>query len=97
MEKRPCVYILASRRNGTLYVGIVGDLARRAGEHRTGAAAGFTRDHGVHLLVFAEFHATMADAVLREKRLKTSRRARKLELIERQNPQWHDLYAELLA
>jgi putative endonuclease len=93
--KRPCVYILASKRNGTLYVGVTSDIARRVWEHRSDAIAGFVRDYGVHRLVFVEFHDGMADAILREKRLKKWRRAWKLELIERFNPQWRDLYDEL--
>jgi len=90
-EKRPCVYILASRRNGTLYVGVTNDLVRRVAEHRSNAVAGFVRDYGVYRLVFAELHATMPDAILREKRIKKWRRAWKLELIEAENPQWRDL------
>jgi putative endonuclease len=94
-DKRPCVYILASRRNGTLYVGVTSDLARHALEHRSDAVEGFTRRYGVHRLVFAEFHDTMDGAILREKQLKRWRRAWKLELIERANPQWRDLYEDL--
>jgi putative endonuclease len=93
--RRPCVYILTSRRNGTLYIGVTSDIARRAWEHRSDAVGGFVRDYGVHSLVFVEFHETMADAILREKCLKKWRRAWKLELIERHNPQWRDLYDEL--
>jgi putative endonuclease len=74
-DKRPCVYVLASKRNGTLYVGVTSDLGRRASEHRSGAVPGFTRDYGVRTLVFAEFHDTMEDAILREKRIKKWRRA----------------------
>src|SRR5690348_16032020 len=96
-EKRPCVYILASRRNGTLYVGVTSDLARRVWEHRSGAVGGFVQDYRVYKLVFAEFHETMPDAILREKRIKKWRRAWKLELIERGNPQWRDLYNDLVA
>jgi putative endonuclease len=95
-QKRPCVYTLASRRNGTLYVGVTSDLARRIFEHRSDAVGGFVRDYRVHRLVFAEFHDTMADAILREKRIKKWRRAWKLELIERGNPQWRDLYDDLM-
>jgi putative endonuclease len=94
--KRPCVYILASRRNGTLYVGVTSDLARRVSHHRLGVVEGFTRDYGVRTLVFAEFHETMEDAILREKRIKKWRRAWKLELIEQHNPQWRDLCDELV-
>jgi putative endonuclease len=88
----PCVYILASRRNGTLYIGLTSDIARRAWENRSDAVGGFVRDYGVYKLVFVEFHETMADAILREKRLKKWRRAGSLEVIERHNPQWRDLY-----
>ena len=87
---------MASRRNGTLYVGVTRDLARRVWEHRVGEVDGFARDHHVEKLVFAEFHETMPEAILREKRIKKWRRAWKLELIERQNPQWRDLYEDLL-
>ena len=94
-NKRPCVYILANRRNGTLYVGVTGNLVRRVWEHRSNAADGFTQRYGVKRLVHAEFHDTMPAAILREKQLKKWRRAWKLELIERQNPQWRDLYNDL--
>ena len=94
-QKRPCVYILASRRNGTLYVGVTGDLALRIWQQGSNAVAGFVQDYGVHRLVFVEFHNTMEAAILHEKRLKKWRRAWKLELIERHNPQWRDLYDEL--
>ena len=96
IQKRPCVYILASRRNGTLYIGVTSDLVLRIWQHRSNAMAGFVQDYGVHRLVFAEFHDTMEAAILREKRLKKWRRAWKLELIERHNPQWRDLYDELV-
>ena len=94
-QKRLCVYILASRRNGTLYTGVTADLARRVWQHRSNAVAGFVRDYSVYRLVFAEFHETMADAILREKRIKKWRRAWKLELIEKMNPEWTDLYGSI--
>ncbi len=96
IETRPCGYILASQRNGTLYVGVTGDIARRAFEHRMGAIAGFTHRYQVHLLVFVEFHESMAEAMMREKRIKKWRRAWKLALIERNNPEWRDLYNDLM-
>jgi putative endonuclease len=77
-------------------VGVTSDLARRAWEHREAAVPGFTARYGVHRLVHAEFHATMEDAILREKRLKKWRRAWKVALIEAANPQWRDLYGELV-
>jgi len=95
MQKRPCVYILASKRNGTLYTGVTNDLVRRISQHRSNAVPGFVQDYRVYRLVFAEFHETMADAILREKQIKKWRRAWKLELIESHNPQWRDLYDEL--
>ena len=95
--KQPCVYILASQRNGTLYIGVTADIVRRTWEHRTGLVDGFTREYGVHRLVYAEFHETMPDAIAREKRLKKWRRAWKLELIEKDNPSWRDLYDEFVG
>jgi putative endonuclease len=94
-EWRPCVYVLASRRNGTLYIGVTSNLAKRVWEHRTYAVAGFTRHYSVHMLVYFEFHETMENAIVREKQLKHWNRAWKLRLIERGNPQWRDLYLEL--
>ena len=82
--KQPCVYILASERNGTLYVGVTSDIVRRAWEHRTGQSDGFTKHYDVHRLVYAEFHETMTDAISREKRVKKWRRVWKLQLIERE-------------
>jgi putative endonuclease len=94
-ERRPCVYILASRRNGTLYVGVTNNVARRVSEHRADAVSGFTKEYGVHMLVYVEFHDAMENAILREKQIKRWKRAWKLELIERENPQWRDLYNDL--
>jgi putative endonuclease len=94
-QRQPCVYILASRRNGTLYVGVTNDLSRRVWQHRSDCVGGFVQRYGVYRLVFAEFHETMPDAILREKRIKKWRRTWKLELIEKQNPQWIDLYNDL--
>jgi len=93
--KRPCVYILASRRNGTLYVGVTAEIVSRVWDHRSGAVDGFTKTYGVHLLVYVEFHETMAEAILREKQIKEWRRTWKIELIERANPQWRDLYDDM--
>ncbi|MBO6837613.1 MAG: GIY-YIG nuclease family protein [Alphaproteobacteria bacterium] len=93
--KQPCVYILASDRNGTLYVGVTSDLPKRIWEHRNGVAEGFTKKFGVHRLVYAESHETMEAAILREKRVKEWKRAWKIELIEKANPQWRDLYDSL--
>ena len=92
---QPSVYILASKPHGTLYVGVTSDLAKRVWEHRTDTTDGFTRRYGVHTLVYVESHATMADAILREKRMKKWRRDWKIELIERANPDWRDLYDDI--
>ena len=89
------VYIFASRRNGTLYVGVTNDLARRAFEHREGAGAIFTKRSGVGLLVYYESYQDVRDAIDREKALKKWRRAWKIQLIETNNPQWRDLYEGL--
>ena len=95
--KQPCVYIVASRRNGTLYVGVTSDLARRAGEHRAGAIEGFTKRYGCKLLVWYETYARMDEAIAREKQIKSGSRKDKLALIERDNPQWKNLYEILNA
>jgi putative endonuclease len=92
--KQACVYILASQRNGTLYVGVTSDIVRRVWQHKVGEIDGFTKRYGVHRLVFVEFHETMVDAIAREKRLKHWNREWKLALIERDNPTWRDLYDE---
>ena len=97
MERIFCVYILASRRNGTLYVGMTSELARRAYEHKNGAIPGFTKKYGVKLLAYFEQHEDAGAARAREKCIKKWRRAWKLELIERHNPQWRDLSEELIG
>ncbi|MFX4220914.1 MAG: GIY-YIG nuclease family protein [Thalassobaculum sp.] len=93
---QPCVYILASRRNGTLYTGVTGDLVRRVAVHRA-STAGFCARYRVHRLVYFEMHGRMEDAILREKRVKRWRRAWKLALIEGINSDWQDLYCALRA
>ena len=92
----PCVYILASARNGTLYVGVTSALVNRVYQHRTDAVEGFTKMHRVHTLVWFEAHETMESAIHREKSIKEWKRAWKIELIERTNPYWRDLYYDLL-
>lgn len=89
------VYLMASRRNGTLYCGVTNDLVRRVVEHRDGMAEGFTRKHGVCELVWFEQHSEIHEAILREKRIKTWNRDWKISLIEAQNPEWRDLAPEL--
>jgi len=93
--KSPCVYIMASRRNGTLYCGVTSNLARRAYEHRTGACEGFTKRYGCARLVWYEFSERMDEAISREKQIKGGSRAKKLALIQTLNPTWADLYEML--
>jgi putative endonuclease len=93
---QPCVYLLASKRNGTLYVGVTSDLVQRIWQHRTDRIDGFTKHYSVHLLVYFEFHACMLEAIVREKLVKRWRRQWKLELIERANPDWLDLYPTIV-
>ena len=88
--------MLASGRNGTLYVGVTSDLIQRVWQHRGGFIAGFTESHAVRDLVWYELHDTMESAIKREKLLKRWRRHWKLELIEGTNPYWNDLYPTLL-
>lgn len=91
----PMVYLMASRRNGTLYVGVTSNLIQRVAQHRDGIFGGFTADHGVKRLVWFEQHETMEHAIDREKRIKKWRRAWKLDLIEQTNAGWRDLACEL--
>jgi putative endonuclease len=89
------VYILASRRNGTLYTGMTDNLLQRVWKHRNGVIPGFTKQYGVKMLVWYEIHDTRAAALTRERQMKKWNRAWKLQLIERMNPGWRDLYDEL--
>ena len=92
MEKQPCVYILASSRNGTLYIGVTSDLEGRMSVHIQDLPSGFTAKHRVHHLVYYEMHERMEAAITREKRLKKWNRIWKLRLIEPANPEWLDLF-----
>jgi putative endonuclease len=85
------VYIMASQRNGTLYIGVTNDIERRVAEHKQGLIEGFTKEYHVHLLVHLEYFPHIDDAIRREKQLKKWNRAWKLELIEKRNPDWIDL------
>ena len=89
------VYILASKQNGTLYIGVTGDLKKRLSEHKEGKFDGFTKKYGVHQLVHYEQTSDIMAAIERAKLLKTWRRKWKLELIERDNPEWRDLFEKL--
>jgi putative endonuclease len=96
-DKQPAVYILASRRNGTLYIGVTSDLVQRIYQHKNDLVDGFTRRYRVHSLVYYEQHDTMETVIAREKQLKKWNRAWKIQLIEAENPRWKDLWPALLG
>ena len=96
MSKLPAVYILASKRNGTLYIGVTSDLIKRTWEHKNDSVEGFTKRYRVHRLVYYELHENMESAIRREKQMKQWNRGWKLELIEKQNPDWRDLWEGIL-
>ena len=96
LAKQPAVYILASKRNGTLYIGVTGDLIKRTWEHKNNVVEGFTKRYGIHRLVWYELRDNMESAIEREKRLKEWKRVWKLELIEKANPNWQDLYWSII-
>ncbi len=92
--KAPCVYILANKPNGTLYIGVTSNLAQRVWQHKNDLVEGFTKRYGVHSLVWYEAHESMESAITREKMLKRWKRAWKIRLIEKGNPSWLDLYGD---
>lgn len=94
--KQPAVYIMASKRNGTLYIGVTSDLVARAWQHREHLVEGFTKKYSVNQLVWYELHPTMDSAITREKQLKKWNRQWKLELIEKENPYWYDLWSSII-
>nr|WP_298153108.1 GIY-YIG nuclease family protein [uncultured Pseudoxanthomonas sp.] len=94
-QRIPCVYILASQRNGTLYIGVTSDLSARIWQHKNDQVAGFTRRYRVHTLVWYETHQTMESAITREKAMKQWKRDWKIKLVEDANPYWRDLYGEI--
>jgi putative endonuclease len=96
MIKQPAVYIPASARNGTLYSGITSDLIKRVWEHKNNSVDGFTKQYNVHNLVWFELHENMNSAIEREKNIKEWKRAWKLNLIEKNNPEWRDLYNDII-
>jgi putative endonuclease len=96
VEKSPCVYILASRRNGTLYIGLTSDLVKRIWQHKNEEVEGFTKSYRVHDLVWYELHETMDGAIKREKAMKKWNRAWKIALIEKSNLDWKDLFSDLI-
>ena len=96
VSKQPVVYMLASKKNGTLYIGVTSNLIKRIWEHKNNLVQGFTKQYNVHDLVWYELHENMESAILREKMLKEWKRIWKLELIESSNPDWSDLYNTLV-
>ncbi len=96
MNKQPSVYILASKRNGTLYVGVTSNLVKRVWEHKNDMVEGFTKRYAVHRLVWYELHENMESAISREKRIKNWKRKWKLQLIEKDNSNWQDLYYQIV-
>lgn len=94
--KTPCVYILASKPRGTLYIGVTSDPVQRVWQHKNDVVAGFTRRYRVHRLVWYEVHESMESAITREKALKKWSRSWKIELIEKTNPTWDDLYDDIV-
>ena len=92
--KAPCVYVLANKPNGTLYIGVTSNLVQRVWQHKNDLVEGFTKRYGIHRLVWFEAHESMESAITREKMLKRWKRAWKIRLIEEANPKWSDLYDE---
>jgi putative endonuclease len=91
------VYILASKRNGTLYTGVTNNLLKRVDEHKKNVVRGFTRKYHVHRLVYFEMYSDVRDAITREKRIKKWKRQWKIQLIEKSNPQWKDLWSDVVG
>ncbi len=95
--KQPAVYILASRRNGTLYIGVTSNLVQRIWQHKNDLIEGFTRQYQVHTLVYFEMHSDMLAAITREKQFKKWNRDWKIQLIEKDNPDWRDLWDDMVG
>ena len=96
MSKQYCVYIITNKPYGTLYIGVTGDLVKRSYEHKQGLAEGFSKEHDLHLLVWYEVHEDVLAAITREKQLKEWRRDWKINLIQAMNPDWKDLYLDIV-
>ncbi|HXD35776.1 MAG TPA: GIY-YIG nuclease family protein [Rhodanobacter sp.] len=95
-RRQPCVYMLVSKKNGVLYIGVTSDLVKRVWQHKNDVVAGYTHRYGVHTLVWYELHPTMESAILREKMLKRWKRDWKMRLINEGNAEWRDLYPTIL-
>jgi putative endonuclease len=96
MEKQPAIYIMTNKRNGTLYTGVTSDLIKRVYQHKNASISGFSRRYDCKLLVYYESHEDRLGAITREKQIKAGSRKKKIALIESMNPEWHDLYVEIL-
>jgi len=96
MDKLPCVYILANKRNGTLYTGVTSNLVKRIWEHKSHLVEGFTKKYNVTLLVWYELHESMESAIQKEKIIKNWKRSWKIREIEKSNSEWNDLYNEII-
>ncbi len=96
MPRQPCVYIMASQRNGTIYTGVTSNLIQRVWQHRNHVTEGFTASYGVTKLVYYELQGSMYEAILREKRIKNWKRIWKIELIEGVNPNWDDMFLQII-
>lgn len=96
MIKQPCVYIMANDRNRTIYTGVTSNLLQRIYQHKKGVIEGFTKKYGCKILVWYEQHETMESAIMREKQIKAGSRSKKMELIEKSNSGWNDLYETLM-
>ncbi|WP_032139600.1 GIY-YIG nuclease family protein [Rickettsia tamurae] len=94
--KQPTVYIIANKRNGTIYLGVTSNLIKRIYEHKNNTTNGFSKKYSCKMLVFYEIHETMDSAITREKQIKSGSRAKKLNLIEQMNVNWKDLYDEII-
>ena len=94
IKKAYCIYILANRKNGTIYVGVSGNLFKRMIEHKNGTNEGFSRNYGLKKLVYFESFEVVGNAIKREKQLKAGKRSKKIQLIEQENPNWDDLSAD---
>ncbi len=94
--KQPAVYILASKKNGTLYIGVTSNLVKRVWEHKNDVVPGFSKQYKIHTLVYFELFPSMESAIIREKRLKKWERAWKIRIIEEKNPNWNDLYEQII-
>ena len=95
-DKNYYLYILASKKNGTLYIGVTGDLIKRIYEHKQKAVDGFTKKYNVHHLVYCEVYGDIKEAILREKQMKKWNRKWKIRVIEEKNPEWEDLYSKII-